>query len=241
MQDGDFLKIEYVGRIASTGEIFDLTDEALARKEGIHAKGQKYGPVLVILGSRMAGPGVEKNLIEMKPGEEREFSVTQDDGFGRRDSRLVKIISLQRFTAQKISPVPGIFLNIDGRHAKVQSVSGGRVRVDFNSPLAGKDLKYKVRLVCMITGVTEKASAFLEHFGVEAKVRFEETALIIETEKKVPEAARTILTRELTRWIPEAKKITFVSTADIKEKKGQEHREEESPGDKAAASQTKTR
>ena len=41
MQKGDFLRIEYVGRVKLTGEIFDLTDEALARKEGIHNPDRK--------------------------------------------------------------------------------------------------------------------------------------------------------------------------------------------------------
>jgi FKBP-type peptidyl-prolyl cis-trans isomerase 2 len=209
MKKGDFLRIEYVGRVASTGEIFDLTDGELARKEGIHNPGHKYGPVLVIVGSGMAVPGVEKQLLGMKPGEKREFDVSRDEGFGRREPRLIKVLSYQRFISQKINPVPGIFVNIDGRHARIQSVSGGRVRVDFNSPLAGKDLHYRVRLVRRLTAVRERAQALLEHYGLKAEVSFSEGTLTVKTGDKLPDQLKELLNRQLTRWIKEIKKISY--------------------------------
>ncbi len=211
MHKGDFLKIDYVGRIASTGEVFDLTDEALARKEGTYDPRQRYGPVLVIMGSGMTVPGVEKHLLQMKTGEKREFDVSQEEGFGRRDPRLIKIISYHRFVSQKINPVPGIFVNIDGRHARIQSVSGGRVRADFNSPLAGKDLHYKVRIVMKLTNPQEKAQAMLDHYGLKAGAVLKSSSLTIQTESKLPDQVKQLLNREITRWIKEVKKINYVS------------------------------
>ena len=37
MQKGDFVKINYVGRL-ETGEVFDLTDAEIAKKEGLFQK-----------------------------------------------------------------------------------------------------------------------------------------------------------------------------------------------------------
>jgi FKBP-type peptidyl-prolyl cis-trans isomerase 2 len=216
MHKGDFLMIEYVGRVALTGEIFDLTDEALARKEGIHDPKQSYGPVLVIIGSGMAVPGVEKQLLDMNPGEEREFRVSQEEAFGRREPRLIKIISYHRFTSQKINPVPGIFVNIDGRHAKIQSVSGGRVRVDFNNPLAGKDLRYRLMLVRKLTSVQDRAQALLDHYGLKATAAFREGTLTIQAGERLPDQLRQLLDRQLTMWIKEIKKVDYVT----KEKPG---------------------
>jgi len=209
MAKGDFLRIEYVGRVAATGEIFDLTDEELARKEGIHDPKQRYGPVLVIMGSGMTVPGVEKQLERMKPGEEREFDVPQEEAFGKREPRLIRILSLQKFYSQKINPVPGILVNIDGRNARVQSVSGGRVRVDFNSPLAGKNLHYRVKVVEHVRGAQKMASAMLSHYGIRAVTAFSEGELTIKTEKKVPEQVRQLLNRQITKWIPGVKKIIY--------------------------------
>jgi FKBP-type peptidyl-prolyl cis-trans isomerase 2 len=211
MQNGDFVRIEYVGRIAATREVFDLTDEDVAKKEGIHDPKARYGDVLVILGSGMAVPGVEKQLMEMKPGEEREFDVSQNDGFGKRNPVLIKIVSLQKFYSQKINPVPGIFVNIDGRHARIQSVSGGRVRVDFNSPLAGKDLHYRVRLVSRITTPGEMAQALVDHYGLKAKATYKEGVLSIGTKEKLPDQLKQLLNAQITKWIKQVKKINYVN------------------------------
>jgi FKBP-type peptidyl-prolyl cis-trans isomerase 2 len=232
MQEGDFLKIEYVGRISLTGEIFDLTDEELAKKEGIYNKDQRYGPQLVIIGSGMAVPGVEKQLIGMKVGEEREFDVPMEEGFGKRNPGLIKILSYQRFINQKMNPVPGIFVNIDGRNAKIQSVSGGRVRVDFNSPLAGKDLHYRVRISERITGAGEKAQSLIDHYGMKARVTVKENAMTIQTDAKLPDQVKQVLNLQLSRWIKEAKKIDYVSTRDRKAASGKGG---DKPSEKTAA------
>lgn len=231
MQKGDFLKIDYVGRIASTGEVFDLTDEAAARKEGIHDPRQRYGPALVIIGSGMTVPGVERHLLKMKAGEERQFDVGQEEAFGRRNPRLIKIISYHRFVSQKINPVPGIFVNIDGRHARIQSVSGGRVRADFNSPLAGKDLRYRVRIVKQLKDTQEKAQAMLDHYGLKGRALFKEGSLTIKTSDKLPDQVKQMLNSGITKWVSEIKKITYMSPSTKKPKEGSGSRasEEKSP------------
>ncbi|MCX6821372.1 MAG: hypothetical protein NTW30_01200 [Candidatus Aenigmarchaeota archaeon] len=35
MKDGDFIQIDYVGKIVESGEIFDLTKEDLAKEKGL--------------------------------------------------------------------------------------------------------------------------------------------------------------------------------------------------------------
>ena len=210
MQKGDFVKMDYVGRIVLTGEIFDLTDESLAKKEGIHDPKQKYEPQLVIIGSGMTVPGVEKQLMKMKVGDKREFDVSQEDGFGRRDPRLIKVISLQKFYSQKMNPVPGAFVSINGRNARIQSVSGGRVRVDFNSPLAGKDLKYVVRVVEKVTLVEKKAKALLDHYGIESKTAIKEGSLTVSTREKLPDQVKQLINAQFKKWLPDVKGITYV-------------------------------
>lgn len=216
MRKGDFVLIDYVGRIVLTGEVFDLTDEALARKEGIHDPKQKYGPQLVIIGSGMTVPGVEKQLMGMKAGETREFDVSQEEGFGRRDPRMIKVMSIQKFYSQKMNPVPGLFVNINGRNARVQSVSGGRVRVDFNSPLAGKDLRYKVKITERITLPQKKAQSLMDHYGIEAKAAMKEGSLTVSTKEKLPDQVKQLINAQFKKWMPEVKGITYVTPSSKK-------------------------
>ncbi len=211
MKQGDFVEIEFVGRIAATGEIFDLTSEETAKKEGIYDPKQKYGPALVIIGSRMTIPGMEKELLRMKPGEQREFTVTPQEGFGFRNPGLVKIISIANFARQKINPVPGMFVTIDNRQARVQSVSGGRVRVDFNNPLAGKELVYSVKIVRQITAAKEKVTSLLKYYGLDFQAEMEKDKLILTSEKPLPEPLQKMLRENITKWIKEIKAVEFVS------------------------------
>ena len=51
-------------------------------------------------------------------------------------------------------------MNFDGRVGKVLSVSGGRVLIDFNHPLAGKDLVYEIDIKRKIDDLNEKINGF---------------------------------------------------------------------------------
>lgn len=210
MNKGDFLEIDYVGRVKATNEIFDLTSEEVAKKEKVYDPKQKYGPSLVVLGSGMAIPGVERQIEKMDIGEEKEFEIRPEEGFGARNPKLVKIISITKFFKEKINPVPGAYVNIDGIDAKIQSVSGGRVRIDFNNPLAGKELKYRLKIVGKIETTEEKIKSLLNHYnlkGVETKI--ENNELIVKLEKDLNPVIKTLLEKMITKWIEEIKTVKF--------------------------------
>jgi FKBP-type peptidyl-prolyl cis-trans isomerase 2 len=210
MNKGDFLEIDYVGRVKATNEIFDLTSEEVAKKEKVYDPKQKYGPSLVVLGSGMAIPGVEKQLENMKIGDEKEFEIRPEEGFGTRNPKLVKIISITKFFKEKINPVPGAYVNIDGIDAKIQSVSGGRVRIDFNNPLAGKELKYKLKIVRKIETSEEKIISLLNHYNLKsAETKIENNELVVKLEKDLNPVIKTLLEKMITKWIEEIKSVKF--------------------------------
>ncbi len=210
MNKGDFLEIEYVGRVKATNEIFDLTSEEVAKKEKVYNPKQKYGPSLVVLGSGMAIPGVERQIEKMEIGEEKEFEIRPEEGFGTRNPKLVKIISITKFFKEKINPVPGAYVNIDGIDAKIQSVSGGRVRIDFNNPLAGKELKYKLKIVRKIETSEEKIRSLLNHYNLkEAETKIENSGLVVKLEKDLSPVIKTLLEKTITKWIEEIKSVKF--------------------------------
>ncbi|NIO23029.1 MAG: peptidylprolyl isomerase [Candidatus Aenigmarchaeota archaeon] len=209
MKQGEFIEIEYVGRVKLTNEIFDLTSEELAKKENIYNPKHTYGPALVIVGSNMVIRGVMKEIEKMEVGEERQFEVSPGEGFGMRNPKMIRVLPISKFIENKINPVPGGYFEIDGMQAKVQSVSGGRVRVDFNNPLAGKDLVYRLKIVRRVEGNKNKVGKLLSYYRIGySEVRIKERSLVIVSEKPVNPVAKRMVTEMATKWI-KVKKIEF--------------------------------
>ncbi|MBN2043147.1 MAG: peptidylprolyl isomerase [Candidatus Aenigmarchaeota archaeon] len=220
MKDGDFVLIDFVGRIKLTNEIFDLTVEEEAKKENIYNKDQKYEPAFVIIGARMIVPGVDKQLLGMNVGDEKTFDVPVKEAFGPRDPRLIKILNINQFYKNKINPVPNTFVQIEGHTAKVQSVSGGRVRTDFNSPLAGKDLIYKVKIVSQITDPKEKIERILGQYRMGFRsVEVKEKTATISSDKKMPEMLEKMITDIVKKWVKEVEKVTYIAPKEEKTRK----------------------
>jgi FKBP-type peptidyl-prolyl cis-trans isomerase 2 len=209
MKEGDFIRIDFLGRVAGTGEIFDFTQESVAREKGLHNATHTYGPAFVIVGAKFVIPGVEKQLLKMRPGEERRFSVPPEEGFGPRNPKLVKVFPIQAFLKEKINPVPGSFVDIEGMRGKVQTVSGGRVRVDFNHPLAGKKLNYWVKITEVIRDTREKVNTLFSYYRIKYTPRLDGSTLIIETEKPVPHETRHFIKEIIGKWVKEIKDVKF--------------------------------
>jgi len=177
---GDFVKIEYTGFL-DDGTVFDTTYEAEAKKANVHNPKIKYAPVLMIVGSRRMIAGLEDAVEGMEIGAEKEVTIKPDEGFGQRNPELISIVPLSHFEREKIAPAPGMAVNIDDRDGIVRSVGGGRVIVDFNHPLAGQTLKYKVKVASLLDKVVDKAKALLDDVGVSGDASSEGDILTFTT------------------------------------------------------------
>ena len=210
MKQGDFIEVEYVGRVKLTDEIFDLTSEEVAKKEGIHNPKHPYGPALVIIGSNMVIRGVMKELEKMETGEERTFDVSPSEGFGMRNPKLIKILPISKFIENKINPIPGEYFEIDGLQAKVQSVSGGRVRVDFNNPLAGKILVYKVKILRKIEGNKNKIEKLLKYYRVDySGLDIKGKGVVVKSKKSLNPMVKKFASEMITKWAKGIEKVDF--------------------------------
>lgn len=161
MNKGDFVKINYVGRLES-GEIFDLTRGDVARKEGVYNSKITYRPVVIVLGAGFVIKGLENALLKMSAGEKKTVEVEFKDGFGERDPSLVKIFPKKHFK----NPEQGMVVDMNGIRGRIQSVTAGRVRVDFNNPLAGKKLIYELEVIEVLKTSGEKINSLFEFFGL---------------------------------------------------------------------------
>jgi FKBP-type peptidyl-prolyl cis-trans isomerase 2 len=138
VQNGDHVSIEYEG-LLEDGEIVERSSDT--------------GPVEFVVGSNFMPPGFEKALIGMEEGEEKTITMTPEEAFGPRDENLIHKVKRSVF-GEKIQPKPGMVLGMtldrgEQPHkvpALVVAVNGEDVTIDFNHPLAGKTIIYKLTL-----------------------------------------------------------------------------------------------
>ena len=67
---GDFVEIEYTGKVKEDGTIFDTTYEKVAKENQLH--GHDFGPIVICIGEEHVLKGIDKNL----EGKEADKSIT---------------------------------------------------------------------------------------------------------------------------------------------------------------------
>jgi FKBP-type peptidyl-prolyl cis-trans isomerase SlyD len=223
MQKGDFVYISYVGRIKESGEIFDVTSEEIAKKEGVYNPEFRYGDVPVIVGAGFLIRGLEEELEKMNVGEKRVVEIEPKRAFGERREDLVKLIPEADFKKQNINVKVGDFVTVNDIVGRVISVNAGRVMVDFNHPLAGKTLVYEVEIKKQIIDVKEKVYAILKYFSNldedSAKVVIENEEAQIEIKDiKITSKVKENVVKTIFQWIPEIKRVKFYEVYEKLEK-----------------------
>ena len=162
-KEKDFVEIDYVGRIKESNQIFDLTDKALAKKNNIYNENAKYGSRIICLGENQILPTIDKFLIDKEVGENYTLELKPEDSFGKKDSNLIKIVPSDILKKQKINPFPGLQIHAGGLIGTIRSVAGGRVTIDFNHPLAGKNLVYDIKINNIVEKDYQKVKSLVEN------------------------------------------------------------------------------
>ncbi len=205
---GDIVKLEYTGRTAKTSQIFDTTDESIAKKAGIWESSGTYGPKYAVFGSGAIISGMEEAILKSPIGKSEDFAIEPGKAFGERDNALVRMIAEKEFHKNEVRPAPGMMVTLDGAIARVKSVTSGRVVLDFNHPLAGERVVYSIKVHEVISDDAKRAEALLASLGVKGTVSSEGGKLIVTLDKatdakKAESAKRTI--------------AAVVETAEVKE------------------------
>lgn len=137
LQKGDKVKVEYTGTL-DDGSVFDTTDK-------------DEQPLEFEIGAGQIIPGFEETITEMQEGEEKEVQLSPDKAYGDHKEELYREIPKDKFPQdQELKEGMAIAMSLpDGQQVpgKVIELGEDNVKVDFNHPLAGKNLNFKVKLV----------------------------------------------------------------------------------------------
>lgn len=135
-QKGNKIKVHYKGMLTD-GTVFDSS----FNRE----------PLEFVLGEGVLIPGFEKAVEGMELNEEKLVEIPSNEAYGEIDTNLIVELSL--------ASLPEDFTAEVGEVIQLQDQSGGivpgaiievgeeNIKVDLNSPLAGQDLTFKIKVV----------------------------------------------------------------------------------------------
>lgn len=217
---GDFLLADFIGRTKEGNELFDVTMESVAKAEKAYNDKIVYRPRLVVAGEGWVVKGLDEEILKMKVSEEKTVELPPERAFGERDPKAIKVMPLREFKKQKIDPYPGMRLRFGAGSATVKNVSSGRVTLDFNLPLAGKTLIYKVIIRKKLTDLVEKVKALIqwriEDINLdEVKASLKGGELTIELPesfylKEGIQYSKKGIARDVYKYLPKITKVSFI-------------------------------
>lgn len=113
----------------------------------------KDEPLTMTMGAEAVPAAVEAELLGLRPGDEKTIDLTAERAFGAYDPAKVKSVPLAKFGGQAAKLKPGAKVSgVEGGRAvesRVVKVENGAATLDFNHPLAGKPLRYRLKVVAV--------------------------------------------------------------------------------------------
>lgn len=133
---GDTVRVHYTGKLAD-GTVFDSSLD--------------QEPLEFTLGAEQVIPGFEEAVMGMDPGQTKITKVKADRAYGPYREDMTMEMERSRLP-QDIQPEVGQQLemrNPDGTGVvvTVKEVAESSITLDANHPLAGKDLRFDIKLV----------------------------------------------------------------------------------------------
>ncbi len=134
----DLVVVEYEGFL-DNGEIFDTTRD--------------NGPLEFQIGTEAVLPAFEEAVVALTVGGSTEINIPAANAYGERNEEMIFDLDRNNL-GDDIDPEPGMVLAMtmekEGQSHKfpamVTAINGDKVTMDFNHPLAGKDLRFKLTL-----------------------------------------------------------------------------------------------
>ncbi|WP_123534549.1 FKBP-type peptidyl-prolyl cis-trans isomerase [Halosimplex salinum] len=160
-QNGDFIELAYTARTVEGGDLVDTTDADVAEEEGV-GEDQEFEPRTIVLGEGHVFEAVEQDILGSEVGDTGTVTVPAAEAFGEFDDSQVRTVSADKIPED--DRYPGAHVDLEGEHGHVETIIGGRARVDFNHPLAGEDIEYDWEVLSEVEDREERAGALLAVF-----------------------------------------------------------------------------
>jgi FKBP-type peptidyl-prolyl cis-trans isomerase SlpA len=114
-------------------------------------------PATFTMGDGNMLPGFEKKLSGMVSGEQETFMIKPEDGFGQSNPNNFQ--SMPRDQFNDVELVEGLMMSFaDAQKAELPGVVSAfddeTVTIDFNHPLAGREIIFEAKIVSVVPAVT---------------------------------------------------------------------------------------
>lgn len=108
-------------------------------------------PVTLTIGDESLLAGFEQVLINLKAGDTRTAHLLPEQAFGEWNAENVQSFPRAKFSLSEPNPVVGMMMEFTDKGKNtltgvVCEVSDDTVKVDFNHPLAGQEVLFKVQI-----------------------------------------------------------------------------------------------
>ncbi len=117
---------------------------------------EENNPLTFLYGAEMMLPSFEANISEMEAGSDFSFLLKAAEAYGEFDPKAVIEVSKQNFAVDGVINEeliqlgkPVIMQDENGHRlqAKIIGVTADMVKLDFNAPMAGKDLHFTGKIL----------------------------------------------------------------------------------------------
>jgi len=135
INENQVVSISYELKDVVSGEVIDSNLEA--------------APLTFIVGKGQIIPGLENKIKNLSQGDSSNIEVSAKDGYGEYDDTAVQSLPKEQFAGLELTE--GMTLYGQGEdggtvQVVVKSFDDENVNVDFNHPLAGKDLLFAISI-----------------------------------------------------------------------------------------------
>ena len=160
LQDGDFVELDYTLRTTDDDEVIDTTHESVAEEAGIaDEENRDFTPRTIIVGDGHVFESVDESLRGSEVGDGDSVIITPEEGFGEYDPEEVRTVSAEKIPED--DRYPGATVQIDRQQGHIETIIGGRARVNFNHPLAGEELEYDYEIASVVDDREQQAEGIL--------------------------------------------------------------------------------
>ena len=136
IKEGHHVKVEYTGTLED-GTLFDSTEE----------QGE---PLEFQVGANQVIEGFEKAIVPMELEEEKEITLKPEEAYGEYQDDMKREIPKENMPSEELEVGMTLMATLPtGMQVPVtvMEITDENVKIDLNHPLAGKTLKFKLKVV----------------------------------------------------------------------------------------------